>query len=104
MPNVIDLMHLGNDRVIAAHELDGGLVVDPGPASCVDTLLEGLEIEPRALLLTHIHLDHAGAAGALVERWPDLEVWVHRVGAPHVIDPSRLVASRPVDPDGEPRL
>ena len=49
--------------------------------------------QPRAVLLTHIHLDHAGAAGALVQRWPELEVWVHRNGAKHVIDPSRLVAS-----------
>ena len=40
----------------------------------METLLEGLSEEPRALLLTHIHLDHAGAAGALVERFPDLEV------------------------------
>ena len=48
---------------------------------------------PRAILLTHIHFDHAGATGALVRRWPDVEVWVHERGAPHVIDPSKLVAS-----------
>jgi glyoxylase-like metal-dependent hydrolase (beta-lactamase superfamily II) len=45
------------------------------------------------LLLTHIHLDHAGATGSLVERWPDLEVYVHEIGAPHMIDPSRLLKS-----------
>ena len=45
------------------------------------------------LALTHIHLDHAGAAGTLVERWPDLEVWVHELGAPHLVDPTRLLAS-----------
>jgi glyoxylase-like metal-dependent hydrolase (beta-lactamase superfamily II) len=93
MPRVIDLMHLGNDRVIAAHELDGGLIVDPGPASCVESLLEGLEIEPRALLLTHIHLDHAGASGVLVRRFPRLRVYVHDVGAPHLADPSKLLRS-----------
>ena len=90
--NLIDTLHLGNGRVIAAWETDG-LIVDPGPESCIETLLAGLEQEPRALLLTHIHLDHAGASGALVERFPDLRVYVHEVGAPHMIDPSRLMAS-----------
>jgi glyoxylase-like metal-dependent hydrolase (beta-lactamase superfamily II) len=93
MPRVIDLMHLGNDRVIAAHELGGGIIVDPGPASCVETLLGELECEPRALLLTHIHLDHAGAAGVLTRRFPHLRVYVHEVGAPHLIDPSKLLGS-----------
>jgi glyoxylase-like metal-dependent hydrolase (beta-lactamase superfamily II) len=93
MPNVIDLMHLGNDRVIAAHELDAGLIVDPGPASCVETLLAGLETQPRALLLTHIHLDHAGASGVLARRFPRLRVYVHEVGAPHLADPAKLLRS-----------
>jgi glyoxylase-like metal-dependent hydrolase (beta-lactamase superfamily II) len=58
------------------------------------TLLEALgEERPRAVLLTHIHLDHAAATGALVRRWPELEVYVHERGAPHLIDPSRLLAS-----------
>ena len=48
---------------------------------------------PQRILLTHIHFDHAGATGALVRRWPDLEVYVHERGAPHLVDPSRLVAS-----------
>jgi glyoxylase-like metal-dependent hydrolase (beta-lactamase superfamily II) len=78
---------------VCAHQVDGFLV-DPGPESSVAAVFDALGGErPRALLLTHIHLDHAGAAGALVERWPDLEVWVHRNGARHIIDPSRLVAS-----------
>ena len=59
----------------------------------METLLEGVSEEPRALLLTHIHLDHAGATGALVERFPDLEVWVHARGAPHLVDPAKLLAS-----------
>src|SRR5206468_12143428 len=49
--------------------------------------------QPRALLLTHIHLDHAGATGSLVERWPSLEVHVHERGARHLIDPARLLES-----------
>ena len=86
-------MHLGRDRVIAAHEVRGELIVDPGPESCLETLLAGLSGEPRALLLTHIHLDHAGATGALVRRFPDLKVYVSEVGAPHIIDPSKLLKS-----------
>jgi glyoxylase-like metal-dependent hydrolase (beta-lactamase superfamily II) len=91
--NLIDCMHLGRDRVIGAWEVRPGVVVDPGPASCAHTMLAGLEAEPRALLLTHIHLDHAGAAGVLARRFPDLRVYVHEVGAPHVIDPGRLLTS-----------
>jgi len=89
----IDVMHLGRDRVICAYEVDG-LVIDPGPASCVETLLEALgDRQPRVLLLTHIHLDHAGAAGTLARRFPELVVYVHRVGAPHLADPSKLLES-----------
>lgn len=89
----IDVMHLGRDRVICAYEVDG-VIVDPGPTSCLDALLEGLEGRiPRALLLTHIHLDHAGATGELCRRFPGLEVYVHERGAPHIVDPSKLMAS-----------
>ena len=60
----------------------------------METLLAALgDEQPRALLLTHIHLDHAAATGALVRRWPELEVYVHERGAPHLIDPSKLLAS-----------
>ena len=90
---VIDVMHLGRPHVIGCWEVDGALV-DPGPESSMGTLLEALGDErPRALVLTHIHLDHAAATGALVRRWPDLEVYVHERGAPHLIDPSKLLAS-----------
>src|SRR3954453_45035 len=71
-----------------------GVLIDPGPESSVETLLAKLGDErPHALLLTHIHFDHAGASGALVERWPDLRVYVHEKGARHMADPERLVAS-----------
>ena len=88
----IDAMHLGRDRVIAAHQL-GAAIVDPGPSTCLETLLDGLDVEPEAILLTHIHLDHAGATGSLSRRFPSLRVYVHESGAPHLVDPSRLVAS-----------
>jgi len=90
---LIDLEHLGRPRVIASWEVDG-ILIDPGPESCLPTLLEALgDEQPRALLLTHIHLDHAAATGALVQRWPDLQVYVHERGAPHLVDPSKLLAS-----------
>jgi glyoxylase-like metal-dependent hydrolase (beta-lactamase superfamily II) len=89
----IDLHHLGREGVISAL-LVGDVIVDPGPSSCIEALIEGLAgLRPRALALTHIHLDHAGAAGTLVRRWPELEVWVHERGAPHLADPSKLLAS-----------
>jgi glyoxylase-like metal-dependent hydrolase (beta-lactamase superfamily II) len=89
----IDVRHLGRERVICCHRL-GDVLIDPGPESCHETLLEGLGGDvPRAILLTHIHFDHAGATGALLRRWPDVEVWVHERGARHLVDPERLVAS-----------
>src|SRR5687767_2368023 len=91
-PRPIDVLQRGRERVISAWDL-GGAIVDPGPERRIETLLEGLTEEPRVLLLTHIHLDHAGATGALVERFPDLDVYVHAKGAPHLADPARLLAS-----------
>jgi glyoxylase-like metal-dependent hydrolase (beta-lactamase superfamily II) len=90
---LIDVMHLSRPRVIGAWLVDD-VVIDPGPTSCLETLLDGLgDVRPRALLLTHIHLDHAGASGSLVERWPDLEVYVHERGARHMVSPARLIES-----------
>ena len=90
---LIDTRHLDHERVIGAYLVDGCLV-DCGPSTVVDALVDAVGDErPERLLLTHIHLDHAGGAGRLVERWPDLEVWVHERGAPHVADPAKLVAS-----------
>ena len=93
VPRLIDVEHLGRDRVIGSWLVDG-VLIDPGPESSIETLLAKLGDErPHALLLTHIHFDHAGASGALVERWPDLRVYVHEKGARHMADPERLVAS-----------
>jgi len=90
---IIDVMHLGRPRVIGCWQV-GDVLIDPGPSSCLPTLLSALGGErPRALLLTHIHLDHAGASGSLVRLWPELEVYVHERGARHMADPRRLLDS-----------
>lgn len=89
----IDVKHKGHEKVICCWEVDG-VLIDPGPGISEPTLLEALgDLEPRALLLTHIHFDHAGATGALVRRWPDIPVYVHERGAPHMVNPEKLVAS-----------
>jgi glyoxylase-like metal-dependent hydrolase (beta-lactamase superfamily II) len=98
----LDLHHLGAERVIGVYlvDTDDGLALfDCGPASCVGELRRrlaehGLELgDVSHLLLSHIHLDHAGAAGALVREHPELHVHVSEIGAPHLVDPSRLEAS-----------
>jgi glyoxylase-like metal-dependent hydrolase (beta-lactamase superfamily II) len=98
----IDLRHLGGERQLAAYlvETDDGLALfDCGPTSCLDALRAGLAengfevTDLRHLLLSHIHLDHAGAAGELVRANPRLVVHVSAIGAPHLLDPSRLEAS-----------
>jgi glyoxylase-like metal-dependent hydrolase (beta-lactamase superfamily II) len=90
---LIDLLHLGRAKVIGAWRV-GDVIVDPGPSSCMQQLLPVIERHPpRVLALTHIHLDHAGATGSLLERFPDAEVWVHERGARHLADPSKLLAS-----------
>ncbi|HEY7207493.1 MAG TPA: MBL fold metallo-hydrolase [Gaiellaceae bacterium] len=101
-PEPIDLRHLGRDRVIGAYVLetqDGPALFDCGPSSCVESLKAGLAgrglelTDLRHLLLSHIHLDHAGAAGVLVREHPALRVHVSPVGAPHLVDLSRLERS-----------
>ncbi len=90
---LVDVRHLGRERVVCCARVDD-VIVDPGPESSSATLLRALgDWAPRAILLTHIHFDHAGATGALLRRWPGAEVWVHERGARHLIDPSKLVAS-----------
>jgi len=98
----IDLHWLGHPRSIAAALVvseDSKALIDPGPASTLSTLQEqltqhGLRIaDLTAILLTHIHLDHAGATGSLVRENPHLQVYVHSRGAPHMVDPSKLLQS-----------
>jgi glyoxylase-like metal-dependent hydrolase (beta-lactamase superfamily II) len=98
----IDLRHLGAERVIASYVVetdDGPALFDCGPSTAIDALKAGLAArglalrDIRHLLLSHIHLDHAGAAGTLVREHPQLQVHVSEIGAPHLVDPSRLERS-----------
>jgi glyoxylase-like metal-dependent hydrolase (beta-lactamase superfamily II) len=98
----VDLQFLKTPRVIATAVLQGPggvALVDPGPSTTLPTLRAELEragvriAEVRDILLTHIHLDHAGATGTLVRENPALRVWVHEKGAPHMVDPEKLIAS-----------
>jgi glyoxylase-like metal-dependent hydrolase (beta-lactamase superfamily II) len=101
-PQPLDLLHLGHERVIGVYLVEteeGPALFDCGPTTCVPALKQrlaerGLELsDVRDLLLSHIHLDHAGAAGVLVREHPGLQVYVSPIGAPHLIDPSRLERS-----------
>ncbi len=100
--DVIDLKFCGQPHGVAAYLIDYGdelALVDVGPTSTVENLLAHMEargVAPervRHILLTHIHLDHAGAVGGLLARFPYAQAYVHPAGAPHLIDPSRLVNS-----------
>jgi len=74
-------------------------ILDPGPASALPALRQHLDSrgigvsDLNAILLTHIHLDHAGATGALIKENPNLEVYVHKAGMLHMADPAKLLAS-----------
>jgi glyoxylase-like metal-dependent hydrolase (beta-lactamase superfamily II) len=93
----IDLLHQGLERVIGVYIVDtpeGPALFDCGPATSFDRLREQVDLsEIRHLLLSHIHLDHAGAAGHVVRENPELTVHVSDLGAPHVVDPARLISS-----------
>ncbi len=98
----IDLQFQGRAEVIASYLVYDGAhaaIIEPGPASTVDTLLAGIQAAGapleslRQVFLTHIHLDHAGAASVIVKQLPWVKVYVHPVGAPHMADPSKLLAS-----------
>ncbi len=99
--HTIDLEFQGTKQVVACYALEsneGWVLVDPGPASCIPALERGLATlgadvsELRAIVLTHIHLDHAGASGTLLER-NSAELLVHTKGAKHLISPERLLSS-----------
>jgi glyoxylase-like metal-dependent hydrolase (beta-lactamase superfamily II) len=98
----VDLHFLGRPHAIATGVITGAgehALVDPGPTSCLERLEEGLHAqglrldEITHLLLTHIHLDHAGATGTIVKRCPHVQVLVHERGARHMIDPGKLLDS-----------
>ena len=98
----IDLKFLGRRHAIASaivQSAAGAAIVDPGPTTCLATLELGLQQQGirwddvRHILLTHIHLDHAGATGTIVRAHPHVTVFVHERGAPHVADPQKLIDS-----------
>ncbi|HTA94874.1 MAG TPA: MBL fold metallo-hydrolase, partial [Verrucomicrobiae bacterium] len=100
--SIIDLNFLGVRESVGLYLLEGNAelaLVDSGPSSCLPGLGNFLAArnltlaDISALLLTHIHFDHAGAAGTLVKENPDLRVYVHEIGAKHLKDPSRLLKS-----------
>jgi glyoxylase-like metal-dependent hydrolase (beta-lactamase superfamily II) len=98
----VDLKFLGRAEIIATailHGSPGVALIDPGPSTTIPELTsaltrKGIRFEDvRQILVTHIHLDHAGAVGSIVEKYPHIEVIVHSRGAPHLADPSKLLAS-----------
>jgi glyoxylase-like metal-dependent hydrolase (beta-lactamase superfamily II) len=102
MPVAIDLHFLDHASVIATAVLrgpDGVILIDPGPSTTRSALEQGLAAhgigmaDVRVILLTHIHLDHCGATGSIVADHPEIDVYVHERGAPHLVDPSKLIAS-----------
>lgn len=98
---VIDTLYSGTTEAIAAYLLLGErpALIETGPASTVDAVFDGIReagLRPgdlAAVAVTHIHLDHAGGAGTIAARLPQVAVYVHPLGAPHLIDPTRLLAS-----------
>jgi glyoxylase-like metal-dependent hydrolase (beta-lactamase superfamily II) len=98
----IDVNFLGVPGIIATavlHGPGGVALIDPGPTSTLPALRAALAqagiglTDVRSIVLTHIHLDHAGATGTIVHEHPDVRVYVHEKGAPHMIDPGKLLAS-----------
>ena len=98
----VDLRFLGRPEIIATavlHSTAGAALIDPGPTTTLPTLTtelsrKGIRFDDvRQILLTHIHLDHAGAAGSIVAKHPHIQVTVHARGAPHLADPSKLLSS-----------
>ncbi len=98
----IDLNFLGTEQVIASFLLIGdesAALVETGPTTCLDDLMGGLKqngVSPEdvsQVFLTHVHLDHSGASGNLTELLPNAMFYVHGIGHPHLVDPSKLLKS-----------
>ncbi|HWC14351.1 MAG TPA: MBL fold metallo-hydrolase [Actinomycetota bacterium] len=99
-PVLIDTKMHGHDGLTAAHLIRGSektALIETGPKSYVENVFAGLEAagveQIDWIFVTHIHLDHAGAAGTLAQRYPEARIGVHEIGAPHLVDPSKLWSS-----------
>jgi glyoxylase-like metal-dependent hydrolase (beta-lactamase superfamily II) len=99
---VISLPFQGEKDIIGSYLLTGGnelALIDPGPGSTLESLLEGIRnvgFDPQEvthIIATHVHLDHAGAAGSLIQRMPHAKVYAHSKGVPHLLDTTKVVAS-----------
>lgn len=99
---LIDVKYRGRPGYIAAGVIDSGeglVLVDPGPTVSLEALHRGLDLlaadlgDVTTILLTHIHLDHAGGVGTLLRQNPAIQVHVHQRGARHLADPTRLIDS-----------
>jgi glyoxylase-like metal-dependent hydrolase (beta-lactamase superfamily II) len=95
---VIDVHLFGAPRLSCSYLLDAPepALIETGPASVFETVQASVTargVEPKHVILSHIHLDHGGGVGHVAELFPGATIWVHDIGAPHIVDPSRLVAS-----------
>jgi len=99
---ILDLDFRDTEGLVAAYvvpEEEGVSLIETGPATCRNALLAGLARagvapeEVRHVFVTHIHLDHAGGMGAVVDAFPHATFYAHEVGVPHLVEPSRLIAS-----------
>jgi glyoxylase-like metal-dependent hydrolase (beta-lactamase superfamily II) len=97
----IDTFFAGRERYTAAYLLraEEPAIVETGPTTSEDAVVAGLDRlgigshDLAHIVVTHIHLDHAGGVGRLSARYPDATIWVHERGAAHLADPTRLIAS-----------
>ncbi len=99
---LLDLDFRDTEGLVASYLLpleDGWMLIETGPSSCRDALLQGISsagvspLDIRRILVTHVHLDHAGGLGAVAERFPRAQLYVHHEGRPHLVDPARLIES-----------
>jgi glyoxylase-like metal-dependent hydrolase (beta-lactamase superfamily II) len=98
----MDLGFMETQEIIASFLLVGegsAAVIETGPTTCIENFMRGLKnrgVAPEdvdQIFLTHVHLDHAGASGNLTELLPNATFYVHEIGYPHLVDPSKLLKS-----------
>ncbi len=99
---LLDLDFRDTEGLVAAYllpEESGWTLIETGPSTCRDALLAGIDAagvardEVRHVFVTHIHLDHAGGVGALLDALPRATFYAHELGVPHLVDPTKLIAS-----------